>query len=229
MIGSSMPGPSRVAPPKGSSRMIWAKAMLLGSSWKTRCFGVGGVIVLLVLLVPRGQHEFSGKWRSLQGVGLVIVEDAGACRFRLAEYSDDGAGKLGSVNGSDYYRVDFKHRGFQQFLLLYGSRIWVRLGIARADIYCVCPFYWPLEFHCVVVNLRRILLVVAAGVSLVALIVSWWRGKNRCRRNCQDAVTSELRRPRPLHLSLPAGKAPRPARFGRSTASELSVRPCFLR
>jgi hypothetical protein len=159
--------------------MIWAKAMLLDSSWKTRCFGACFVIALLALLVPRGQHEFSGKWRSLQGVGLVIVEDDGACRFRLAEFSSDGSGKLGNGDGVVYYRVDFKHRGFQQFLSLYGSRIWVRLGIASADIYCICPFYWPLEFHCVVVNLRRIILVIAAGLSLVALIVSWWRSAKR--------------------------------------------------
>jgi hypothetical protein len=152
--------------------MIWAKAMLLGSSWKTRCLGICGVIALLALLVPTG-HEFSGKWRSLQGAGQVIVEDDGACRFRLAEFSGDGSGKLRSGEGIDCYRVDFKHRGFQQFLLLYGSRIWVRLGIARADIYCICPFYWPLEFHCVMVNLRRIFVVIAAGLSLVALIVSW--------------------------------------------------------
>jgi len=187
MSGRSMPGPRRAAPPNGNSRMIWAKAMLLGSSWKTRSLGICGVIALLALLVPTG-HEFSGKWRSLQGVGQVIVEDDGACRFRLAEFSSDGSGKLGNGDGVVYYRVDFKHRGFQQAVLLRGSRIWVSLGFASADVLFVSPWYSPSEFHCVVVNLRRILLVVAAGLSLVALMVSWWRGKKRGRRNCQDAA-----------------------------------------
>ena len=173
MFGRSTPEPSRAAPPNGSSRMIWAKAMLLGSSWKKRCFGIGGVIVLLVLLVPRGQHEFSGKWRSLQGAGQVIVEDDGACRFRLAEFSGEGSGKLGNGDGIVFYRVDFRHRGFQQAMLLRGSPIWVTLGIASADVLFISPFYSPSEFHCVVVNLRRILVVIAVGLSLVALIVSW--------------------------------------------------------